>query len=195
MAAPQSSPDLTVVEPESNETVREVSEPTKVAPPAAEAAEPTRTSRRGVPIWALAVVAAIGLVLFLSQYQRAQTLDAQVVALEGELVTVGEQLQAYQAHLGDVRTSVSSLQEQIGSLDALVNLDPLAPSVDEVVELSAPAFMPSEPAPVESAADAKLTTPELDPVVGSALATPVASSSREDLGPFGATGSFQGPGF
>jgi hypothetical protein len=195
MAAPHSTPDLSVVEPEVKEpTAPSTTSASKPQAPAESPSEPSRTSRRGVPIWALLAVMAIGAVLYVTQYQRAQALDAQVTSLQGELAEVGEQLEAYQTHLGSVRTSVSALKDQIGSLDTLVNLDPLVPSVEESVELSAPLFMPaaSVATPEASLASAEAAR---SAVVGSALATPVMEPRLEDLGPFGAPGAFQGPGF
>jgi uncharacterized protein HemX len=203
MAAPQSTPDLSVVEPEKVEpeataadSSQAIDEKPSVAPaekapepPAAAPAQPARSARRGVPVWVLLVVLVVGAALYASQYQQVQVLDAQVISLQGELAEAGAQLEAYQSHLGSVRSSVADLKQQIGSLDTLVNLDPLAVAVSESVELDAPAFLPSEPATANADELAR------DSVVGSALAAPGVAAELEDLAPFGAPGPYQGPGF
>ncbi len=95
---------------------------------------PNVTSRRkGVSIWALLavvlVIALIGAGFYLNEYQRAEMLQSQVTMLEGELAVAGEQLEAYQSHLGEVRAGVADLKSQVGALDVLVNRDPLAPAI------------------------------------------------------------------
>ncbi len=201
MAAPQSSPDLSVVEPEraEPESSQSVDEKLSAAPveeapepPAAAPIEPARSARRGVPVWVLLVALVVGAALYASQYQQVQALDAQVISLQSELAQAGAQLEAYQSHLGTVRSGVADLKQQIGSLDTLVNLDPLAVSVSESVELQAPAFLPTEPAEPTATVPGQ---PARDSVVGSALAEPGVTPELEDLGPFGAPGPYQGPGF
>jgi len=196
MAAPQSSPDLSVVDSDPKASV-EPKPPAAPEAPAPAPAEPARTARRGVPIWVLLILLVVGAALFASQYQRAELLDAQVISLQGDLAEAGAQLDAYQAHLGTVRSSVAQLKQQIGSLDALVNLDPIAASVAESVELEAPAFLPpvSSPPPSKEPEATAPADPARDAVVGSALATPAVEPEIDDMAPFGAPGAFQGPGF
>lgn len=124
MAAPQSSPDLGVV-PSENESAPNASSP---SPAPATSRPADRPKRRGVPIWVVLAVAALGLYGFVVQYQRAEGLDAQVVSLTGELEEVGQQLDAYRSHLTVVRTSVGDLNDRMGVLNSLVNRDPLAPA-------------------------------------------------------------------
>lgn len=134
MAAPDSPPGLSVVSdaPSSAKTTPKRPEPT------ARKAEPKRAERKGAPWWLVAVVAVIGLILFITQFQRAERLDSRVASLSDELAATDQQLEianlhltAHQAHLQKVRASVAALSDQVVGLQALTDRDPLAPVVRE----------------------------------------------------------------
>ncbi len=123
MAAPKPSPDLSVVSPDAHSVEREERGAARESDERPQA--PTR-QRRSVLIWLLAAVIAVGTLLFVKQYQRAERLAAQVLAQEAELEAASQQLAAYQSHLDSVRTSVGDLSDRIGVLQTLVSRDPLA---------------------------------------------------------------------
>jgi len=186
MAAPNSSPDLSVVsEPEPARQDPQPSPESEAAAPAEET-PPGRgdaTGQRGVPWWVLAAVTMSGLVLFFGQYQRAEKLDVRVQALRQELEEAGQQLSAYQTHLDTVRLSVGELTDRVGRLKVLVEIDPLALPADENAELpavSAPPPQASASAPIAPpSAQAESMTPAMMGEDATALPVP----AQEQLGP------------
>lgn len=197
MAAPNSSPDLSVVSEQEAESSASPASAAQAPPPAAAQPAPARTEekrRRGVPWWVVAVVAVAGLVLFVTQYQRAQRLDARVQGLQAELAVAGEQLAAYQSHLTTVRGSVGELSDRVAGLKTLVDMDPLNPPPAPVVEAAETAeSAPAEEAVVapeteSSAAQSTEVSPEpflAEPVLvdegAPATLGPVVGDSREIL--------------
>lgn len=173
MAAPESSPELSVVDdhaepsqvdetpaagsatqPDDATTeTRPVASPSVTAP---EPAQPQEAKRRGVPWWVVVVVAVLGLILFLNQYQRAEGLDARVTSLTDELLVADQSLRvaeghvaAHQAHLDQVRSGVASLSDQVAGLQALADRDPLSP-VPVVTKEPAVVPPPAENSAVET---------------------------------------------
>ena len=139
MAAPQSTPDLSVVSPQAERAAGGG----ETAP--AESGGAPAKRRRSVPLWLLLVTLALGVAISLDQYQRAEQLDARVVSLAAELQTAGDQLAAYQSHLDTVRAGVGDLSAQMASLKSLVDRDPLAPSPPQALLTSPPQALSSNP--------------------------------------------------
>jgi hypothetical protein len=133
MSAPGSSPDLSVVSESSDS--RASSSGTPARPTAApEPSGPAKAERRGAPWWLVIVVAVIGVLFFLHQYQRAEGLDARVTSLTEELLAADQQLEeanrqivSHQTHLQRVRAGIAALSDQVVGLQALADRDPLAP--------------------------------------------------------------------
>jgi len=129
MSAPEASPDLSVVSDEPSPRSR------PEAAPVPRSSEPTPAKRSGAPWWLVVVVAVVGVLLFLNQWQRAEGLDARVRSLTEELTAADQQLEianqhvaAHQAHLQRVRAGVAALSDQVAGLQALADRDPLAPA-------------------------------------------------------------------
>ena len=150
MAAPQSTPDLSVVSPQAERAAGGG----ETAP--AESGGAPAKRRRSVPLWLLLVTLALGVAISLDQYQRAEQLDARVVSLAAELQTAGDQLAAYQSHLDTVRTGVGDLSAQMASLKSLVDRDPLAPSPPQALSNNPPQAMTAPPAGADSSLDGAL---------------------------------------
>jgi uncharacterized coiled-coil protein SlyX len=134
MAAPDSPPGLSVV----SDGPSSARATPKRPEPIARKAEPKRAERKGAPWWLVVVVAAVGLILFVTQFQRAERLDARVASLSEELAATDQRLEianlhltAHQSHLEKVRASVSALSDQVVGLQALTDRDPLAPVVHD----------------------------------------------------------------
>ncbi len=195
MAAPESSPDLSVVQPSAQPSVQPSAQPSAEAPAEETAVEPTpphtgpsaakpqSSERRGAPWWLVVVVAVVGVILFLNQYQRAEVLDARVTSLTDELLATDQQLQlahdhiaAHQTHLDQVRSGVAELSASVAGLQALADRDPLAPPAGPTVEPSAASSAEPTP-PVDSAPPARSTavSPELErSIIHDAVGTPFA---------------------
>jgi hypothetical protein len=172
MAAPNSSPDLSVVAEQENASpevqTKSAPAPAAVAADSTPSSTPTREGGRGGAPWWLVVAAAIaGLALFLVQFERAQRLETHVQSLRTELAEAGEQLTAYQSHLDTVRLSVGDLTTQIAGLKTLVEIDPLAPPVEEL-----PAVSSGPPATEFIAPQAGLASEELAPIEPAPEAAP-----------------------
>lgn len=178
MAAPESTPDLSVVEPEQTPSAgTPASEaPAASSPAPAAAQQPAQSDsskRRGVPWWVVVVVAVIGLILFLNQYQRAEGLDARVTSLTEELLVADQRLEvaqgqiaSHQSHLDRVRAGISALSESVAGLQVLAERDPLAPPVAEPVAVER--VVSEEPVAVAEEAGASIEAPaESVPVEGS----------------------------
>jgi hypothetical protein len=180
MAAPNSSPELSVVtDPEQPEPARDSKQAAEAEPepdpepaerrempserpasvPPTAAASPQRRSRgaHGAPWWLVGAVAITGLALFFGQYLRAERLDARVQALRTELEEAGMQLAAYQSHLDHIRLGVDDLAALLGSLQELVESDPLAPPPDELDSSDVP-DLPAVSAPPLSSEPADATS-------------------------------------
>lgn len=191
MSAPQNSSDLHVVEKAAAvagvETVAKPKRATEKpgAEPAASAAESAPTQqRRGLSPWLLGVVALIGVVAWVTQYQVSQRLEREVAGLSAELASTSEQLGAYKLHLDTVRASVGDLHDRMGNLKILVELDPTAitdiPAADDFTaplsNISAPAPI-SAPTPARAAAEPE---PVAEPatsreaIIDEALSTPLS---------------------
>jgi len=151
MSGNQPSPELSVVRPPQDDAPRtEPSAPTPTPAPASrESSGPLGTR---VPLWALLLALLLGGAVALQQYWRADALETQVGSLENELARLGDELLAYQTHLDGVRSVVGDISERMGSLNALVNRDPLQP-----VELQEEAAGGADER-VEAAGDAEGTT-------------------------------------
>ena len=195
MAAPESSPDLSVVQPSAQPSVQPSAQPSAEAPAEETAVEPTpphtgpsaakpqSSERRGAPWWLVVVVAVVGVILFLNQYQRAEVLDARVTSLTDELLATDQQLQlahdhiaAHQTHLDQVRSGVAELSASVAGVQALADRDPLAPPAGPTVEPSAASSAEPTP-PVDSAPPARSTavSPELErSIIHDAVGTPFA---------------------
>lgn len=170
MSAPGSSPDLSVVSESSDS--RASSSGTPARPTAApEPSGPAEAERHGAPWWLLIVVAVVGVVFFLHQYQRAEGLDARVASLTDELLAADQQLEeanrqiaSHQTHLQRVRAGIAALSEQVVGLQALADRDPLAPLA---APEAPPEFAPEaarDQAPAEAgAADAEASAAEPAP--------------------------------
>jgi hypothetical protein len=163
MSAPESSHELSVVS-DSEDASSGAAEPSPKAAPPSPTPEPKpagdeRARRRGAPWWLVVVVAVIGVLLFLNQYQRAEGLDARVNALTEELLVADEQLEvanahiaAHQTHLDRVRVGVADLSDQVAGLQALANRDPLAPAPVDKVPAEAAGSASAAPAPSDARA-------------------------------------------
>jgi len=185
MAAPESTPDLSVVSDRASQAESAKRRPSAPAP---RPAESEKARRRGAPWWLLIVVAVVGLILFLTQFQRAQRLDGRVASLIEELAVTDQrlevangQLAAHQTHLQRVRAGVAALSDQVNGLQALADRDPLAPTVGSEVassgataaESTAPAAEQATEEPAAPAADQRegeiwRTAPVLTPDVSAA---------------------------
>jgi hypothetical protein len=181
MSAPQNSSDLHVVEKGAAiagvETVAKPKRATEKpgAEPAASAAESAPTQqRRGLSPWLLGVVALIGVVAWVTQYQVSQRLEREVAGLSAELASTSEQLGAYKLHLDTVRASVGDLHDRMGNLKILVGLDPTAitdiPAADD---LTAPLSNISAPAPISARAAAEPATSR-EAIIDEVLSTPLS---------------------
>ncbi len=154
MAAPDSPPGLSVV---SDGAASAKSNP-KRNEPIARTTAPKQAGRSGAPWWLVAVVAVVGMILFITQLQRANRLDSRVTSLTDELASTGQQLEianlhlvAHQSHLQRVRENVAALSDQVSGLQALADRDPLAPS--EIPEVSASQTSESNSDAIQSDAD------------------------------------------
>jgi hypothetical protein len=163
MSAPGSSPDLSVVSESSDS--RASSRGTPARPTAApEPSGPAEAQRRGAPWWLVIVVAVVGVLFFLHQYQRAEGLDARVASLTEELLAADQQLEeanrqiaSHQTHLQRVRAGIAALSDQVVGLQALADRDPLAPlAPSEATPEVAPDRAPAE----ADAADARVSAAE-----------------------------------
>jgi len=172
MSAPQKSSDLHAVSEQADPKPASaaVGAPRPQAAPASLPAKPAPVAKRGgVPIWLLGLVALIGVVAWVSQYQVSQQLEREVTALAAELESTSHQLGAYKLHLDTVRASVGDLHARVGSLKALVGIDPLA--ISDIAPGGVDALLTppgSEPAPALTVPGAPLVA---DPA-GDALYEP-----------------------
>ncbi|HEM46866.1 MAG TPA: hypothetical protein ENO23_07460 [Alphaproteobacteria bacterium] len=170
MSAPGSSPDLSVVSESSDS--RASSSGTPARPTAApEPSRPAEAERHGAPWWLLIVVAVVGVLFFLHQYQRAEGLDARVASLTEELLAADQQLEeanrqiaSHQSHLQRVRAGIAALSDQVVGLQALADRDPLAPltAPDTAAEVAPEAALDRAPA-AAAAADAGASAAEPAP--------------------------------
>lgn len=203
MAAPESTPGLTVV---SDGTSRDESTTRRPEKPAPRRADRKKEDRGGAPWWLLIVVAVVGLVLFVTQFQRAERLDARVASLTEELAASDQrleianlQLAAHQTHLQQVRAGVAALSDQVDGLRALADRDPLAPSGSEKAASEDATATDSETVSpdrqaVEAPASSAVGQPESDVWPAAPILTPDVTAADRRAIIDGAVGtSFAGP--
>jgi uncharacterized coiled-coil protein SlyX len=103
--------------------------------------------RAGIRRWFVPLALAallIAVMAWAQEAHRAAALEARVATLTRALETVRTEVAARRAHLAELRAGVDRLVDQVGSLKALADRDPTAPSAPAP---GAPAPSPPTPLP------------------------------------------------
>ncbi|MDE0885810.1 MAG: hypothetical protein OSB70_09780 [Myxococcota bacterium] len=139
---------VSVAGPELSVVDNEAAEGAERAPAHAEAGEPKASGpRRGRLLGVIAglVILALG-ILAGQQYRRAGFLASRVDSLQAELVQVEGQLVAHRNHLAAVRRGFSDLTSVVGRLRTVVEAEPAAAGASSpTVERRPPEASPATP--------------------------------------------------